>query len=195
MDTALNSFDKMVGNPEETSKAKSNGIPLSDKCPVSVIDEYIASTKELNTAKVRQEETALQIREHAKDAYLDLAVQDTFSKSVRFPGSDGSVRVTHTDRFSVSGSENELKSFDKDYEKHFEKTRVVTVKAEVFKRDDLLTKFMSKFTREELKEFFDINYKIKTVKGFDKIHAEMGTRKRNLLAESVSQASPGITII
>ena len=188
---SLAKLDKLAKKGSE-SKSKKSEMPEM-VIGKELVDSYISKDIAYKDAKLALEEEAIAVKGIFYSDYYKKASEGSFGKSLRGIGSEGSIRLSQKNQFSVYGSEEEIKSIEPEME-NFELVRNVAVKKSVFSKPAILKKFLAKFNEAELEEFFDISMKVVAKKGFDKVYAEMSSAKREKYSELVKPYSAGIIV-
>lgn len=167
----------------------------------ATIDDYVRNSTELKEIKVRVDEGADVIRDFSSVEIEKLNTKGTKTKSILLESSDGSVRVTCTDKFSVKNipeTENELKSIlGSRFNDCCELVTKVTVKEEIIRNEKLLQALISKFSNlDEVSKFFEITKVVETKEGFDmEQYYKLTSSQREKLRAFITQSKPSVTVV
>ena len=182
MANAINRLKKVEVTKETVKKETLPVVPNFDKAK---IDQYIELDAQLKEVEFKHAQLNGEI---ALTANSFLQSQSEFVKSARIYGTNGSVRVVNSDKFSV------VQEVGADLVKLgvAEESRTVSLKKEVIADEKLLDKFLAKFTDAEIGEFLDVYMKYTPKKGLDEVIYKSDAKVKKQILEGVKQAKSSV---
>jgi len=187
-----------ITKKKEVKKTSSVPAVSADSSLKGLIDNYATEKKAFKEIESRVGELEVQVRAGAEKLLDKEISQNSFTKSVTTKGNAAEIRVTRSDRFSVSGEEVETHLVDAlgpKFDQNFEVAESIQIKASVLINEDTRKKFLEKFTAEEIEQFFEGYRSVKTKKGFDEKQFDLTSKERDKIAPFVKQAKASISVI
>ncbi len=162
------------------SKSSMPIIDIKDTAVASSIADFIEAQVAEKTAKADKEFAGAEIISHVRAIQDEKALNGSFAKSYQVKSSEGNVKFVTADKFSVnSADEDKIKNvLGKSFDNLMEEKVTVTLKEEIFADEDKQEELMGLLGEDKFAEFFDVDTKLTTVKGFDQnVYGAVKTQK------------------
>jgi len=195
----MSAFANAIKKAEVDTKkvTKKSNMPVIADSPDEVkvaVDNVNSAKAELKAAKAKLAKNETVVIDHVRPIQDSNAFNHNHSKSYEVEGVEGSVKYVTSNKFSVSGDDEanltELLGAD-GFEKRFEKSESLSVKADIFK-DDEKQSLLMELMGDHFHEFFEYKSVLKVKTDFDKMQFELDEEKLADLRVFTQQAKAAL---
>jgi hypothetical protein len=195
----MSAFAKKLENVkvEKISAAKKSTMPVIENAPEDVklaVDAVTEAKAELKAAKAKLAKNETVVIDFVTPIQDKDGFAGNHKKSYEVKGVNNSVKFVTSNKFSVSGADEENLTEllgEERFNERFEKSESLSVKAEIFK-DEVLQEKLLALIGDHFDEFFEYTAVLKVKEDFDKKQFDLNEDEVADLRVFCKQAKPAL---